>query len=459
MRQLAFATIALSLILMGFSCLGGSNVQIQPVTLEYWRIDDSPDALAPAIEAYQKEHPNVTINVRSFRFDEYENSLLVALAEDRGPDLFNLPNVWLESWKGKLLPLPEKTVVPTQVVDSERKQLVATNLEEKSLTLLDLRNQFVEVVEDDVVMLTPTTGERGEVPTEEIWGLPYSVDTLALFYNVDLLRQANISAPPDTWKEFQDQVKTLTVYDDQDQIEQSAAAIGTAQNVRHSTDLLSAIMIQNGAEMVNENGRVNFARIPAGLERERPPGVEALIFYQAFTNERSTYYTWNNDLPDSMDAFIQGKTAFYFGYPYDRIEIAERAPQLNFTVAELPQVSPSNVRNIAHYPVEVVSAKSRHPNEAWNFLQFAANADHVRDFLAATDRPTALRSLISEQLTDPEAKPFVSQLLTADSWYNGEDWPEVVEIFDTMIETYPTIEEPNLEKIVTTAANLVQRTY
>jgi len=459
MRKLALSTIALSLIFLGVSCLGGSDVQIRAISLEYWRIDDSPDTLVPVIEAYKNAHPNVTVNVRSFRADEYEKSLLEALAEDRGPDMFNLPNVWMEAWKGKMLPLPEKTTIPTQVVDSERKKLVAVNLESKTISVREVRNEFVEAVEDDVVMLT-IPEERGERPTDAIWGLPYSLDTLAIFYNVDLLRQADIEEPPDTWKKLQDQVKKLTIYDDDDNIEQSGAAIGTAQNVRHYTDIISAIMMQNGAVMIDENGRIEFDRMPAGLgERTYTPGVEALIFYQAFGRPTSSLHTWDNTLPDSMDAFVSGKTAFYFGYPYDRVKIQERAPQLNFDVAELPQVNPSVVRNVAHYPIEVVSAKTAHPNEAWDFIQFAAEADNVRDFLAATDRPTAQRSLITEQLTDPEARPFVAQVLTAESWYDGEDWAEIEEIFGTMIETYPTIEDPSYQKIINEAAQEVQWTY
>ncbi|MBU0625053.1 extracellular solute-binding protein [Patescibacteria group bacterium] len=458
MRKIVLTVFTAALILLGAGCLGGSGVQIKPIILEYWRLDDSPDVLAPAIEAYRKIHPNVTINVRSFRSDEYEKSLLEALAEDRGPDMMSLPNVWMTSWKPKLLPAPEKTVIPTQVIDQQKKKIVAINQETKTITIREIKNLFVEAVENDVIMLT-VPGNRNEKPVDAIWGLPYSLDTLAVFYNIDLLRRADIKEPPDTWKKLQDQVKKLTVLDKDEKIQQSGAAIGTAQNIRHSTDLMTAIMMQNGAIMADEYGRIEFdSQPPNSGGRLYPPGVEALMFYQSFGRPNSSTYTWDNKLPDSMDAFIQGKTAFYFGFPYDRTEIEQRAPQLNFEVAALPQVNPAKVRNIAHYSIEVVSNKTSHPNEAWNFIQFAAEADNVRDFLAATNRPTTLRSLISEQLTDPEAKPFVSQVLTAESWYRGKDWSKVETAFDTMLETYPTIEDPSYQRIVTAAAREVAQT-
>jgi ABC-type glycerol-3-phosphate transport system substrate-binding protein len=367
--------------------------------------------------------------------------------------MFNLPNTWLTGWKAKLLPLPEKTVVPTRVVDSQRKEIVAVNQETKSLTKLELINRYVEAVQQDVVMLTtPVSGER---PTDAIFGLPYSVDSLALFYNVPLLKRANIETPPTTWKGLQDTAKKLTTLSDDGKIVQSGAAIGTAKNVRHHTDILTAIMMQNGTVMQDAAGRVVFDRVPSGYEdREYPPGIEALIFYQSFARPGLSTYTWDNTMPDSMDAFIAGKTAFYFGYPYDRVEIENRAPQLDFAVSELPQIG-SLKQSIAHYPVEVVSRKTAHPNEAWDFIQFATSEDGVREFLRLTNRPTALRSLIAEQITDPEARPFVSQLLTAKTWYRGVNWSAVESAFAKMIETYPTVDEPSHVPIVKQAVNEV----
>ncbi len=455
---MTLATLALSIILLGVGCFG-PNVQIVPITLEYWRIDDSPDVMDPVIEAYRKEHPNVTINVRSFRADKYEQSLLEALAEDRGPDLFTIPNVMLNAWKAKLLPLPETTVIPTQVVDPNKKEIVAVNQETKSLTKLELKNSYVEAVENDVIMLSiPENSE--ERPTEKIFGLPYSVDTLAMFYNAALLRKANIEEPPVSWKGLQDQTKQLTVLDkEDDDIETSGAAIGTARNVRHHTDILTAIMLQNGAIMTDEAGRISFSRQPPNHEGLYPPGVEALIFYQSFGRPGLSTYTWDNSLPDSMDAFVAGKTVYYFGYPYDRIEIQQRAPQLDFGVTQLPQIDGSNTHNVAHYPVEVVSKKTAHPNEAWDFIQFAASSEGVREFLRATDRPTALRSLITEQITDPEAKPFVSQVLTAETWYRGKNWSAVEDAFAKMIETYPTVENPDYLPIVARSVDEVEDSY
>ncbi|MFH2063444.1 MAG: extracellular solute-binding protein [bacterium] len=457
MRRTIIASIIVSLAFVGAGCLGGQEMQLPQVSLQYWRYDDPAEAVAPIVDAYRQAHPNVKIEVRSFRAEEYEHELLVALAENRGPDIFSLPNVWLTGWRSKLLPLPEKTVVPAQTVDPASKKVIVANVETKTITVRQINEDFVEAVPSDIIQLTvPQT--RDERPVDAVWGLPLSLDTLAMFYNQDLLRQADIKDPPKTWKDLQDQVKRLTVLDGKT-IRQSGAAIGLSDNVRHSTDLITTIMLQNGAELADSRGQARFHSYTVETRgRPYPPGTETLMFYQAFARPGMSTYTWDTDLPDSTDAFIAGKTAITFGYPHDRNEIRERAPRLNFGVAPLPQVDPAKSKSIASYPVEVVSKWTKFPNEAWDFVQFAARPEQVAGFLTATGRPTALRSLISNQLTDPNAAPFVGQVLTAESWYRGNDWEEADRAIGTMIETYPTPEDPDYQPIIQVAASAVSRT-
>ena len=85
----------------------------QPVTLHYWRVFDDEEALVPIIAAYQQIHPNVTIEYKKFRYEEYERALLEAFAEDRGPDIFSLPNNDINHHFAKLLPLPAAMVTST----------------------------------------------------------------------------------------------------------------------------------------------------------------------------------------------------------------------------------------------------------------------------------------------------------------------------------------------------------
>jgi ABC-type glycerol-3-phosphate transport system substrate-binding protein len=195
--------------------------------------------------------------------------------------------------------------------------------------------------------------------------------------------------------------------------------------------------------MTNAQGYATFAQTPPGFTRPTPPALEALNFYTSFASPANQVYTWNEAMPNSLQAFMAGKTAFFFGYSYHIPIIKAQAPKLNFEVALVPQVGEPNV-NFANYWAEVVSKKSQHQDEAWDFISFiTTNADTNKKFLEKSRKPAALKSLIQNQATDLELAPFVSQLLTAKSWYKGKDAKVAENIFKSMIND-------NLEGIIQT---------
>lgn len=425
--------------------------------LEYWRADDAPAALDGVIANYRATHPNVAIIVTEMNADGYEEKLLEALAENRGPDLFSIPNAWMRGWKAKLLPLPKELEVYIQEVN-DKQQIVITKKKSPALTVREALNIYVEAaIADSILPGIPT--QENQVPENQIFGLPYSADSVALYVNNALLRRAGIEKPAENWQAFAEQAGKLTTRDAQKTITQSGAAIGTSNNVRYASDILAALMMQNGAKMSDDFGYATFDRYtPETTGRPYTPGAEALIFYQGFASPTAGYSSWDSQQPLSLDAFVTGKTAMYFGFPKDAAVIRERAPGLDFSISKFPQVNASQPANAALFPIEVVSKRTSHPNEAWDFLQFAASAGHVTDFLTKTKRPTAIRGLIGGQLTDPDIAPFASQVLTARSWYKGTDYPKAQEIFSRMIMTVPDPQRPEYQRIVGEATAQINQT-
>jgi len=147
--------------------------------------------------------------------------------------------------------------------------------------------------------------------------------------------------------------------------------------------------------MITPDGQVAFHRAPTGSNSA--PGLEALRFYTDFANPLKDVYTWNKDRPDSLEAFLSGQSAYFFGYAYDIPDIQTRAPRLNWGVSPMLQlkVKDNPQINFANYWLETVSAQTAHTDEAWDFLQFATRAENVKSYLSATGKPTALRSLIN----------------------------------------------------------------
>ncbi|MFH1822569.1 MAG: extracellular solute-binding protein [Patescibacteria group bacterium] len=460
-KAILISLICIFILTSGFGCKfvdKKTEEAMQPITINYWRVWDGPDAFKEIFDNYNKIHPNITINYRKLRYSEYEQELLEALAEDRGPDIFSIHNTWLKKYETKLAPLPTKITMAYPVVKGSVKKEVIPELRTiKSISLKDLVDNYIDVVFSDVVIEVKDENS-GEVQPK-IFGLPLSVDSLAMYYNRDLFNNAGIAYSFSYWdRDFQEGVKTLTKQDTAGQIIQAGVALGGSTNIERYSDILTILMMQNGSEMLDENGQIIFNIIPSALkEQNYNPGLEALRFYTDFSTPAKEVYTWNSQMENSLEMFIQGKLAIMFGYAYHLPTIKARAPKLNFSVSSLPQIKGNTPVNFANYWVEAVSNKSEHINEAWDFIQFASQAEQVAPYLKVTKKPTALRSLIEEQREDIEIGIFADQLLTSKSWYKGEDANAAELIIGEMIDSVVKGED-KIEKIISTGAKRVQQT-
>lgn len=454
-KKITILSLLIAFILTsGFGCKAPSadtKAAMTPLTLTYWRVFDGPDAFEEIITKYKALHPFITIEYRKLRYEEYEAELLNAMAEDRGPDIFSIQNTWLKKYQSKLEPMPDSITMAYPVVQGTIKKEVVPELRTiKSLSLKELKDNFVDAVSYDVLM------EDGK-----IYGLPLSVDVLAMYYNRDLFNNAGISQVPQYWnKEFLQTIKKLTKQDPKRGLIQSGVALGGHSNINRFSDILSVLMMQNGAVMM-EGQNVSFNNVPPFAKNTGyNPGLEALRFYTDFANPTKESYTWNNDLPNSLEMFISGNLAIMFGYAYDLATIKAQAPKLNFSVAKLPQIEgnpPTNI-NFANYWVEVVSKKSTHTKEAWDFIQFMTKAEQAQSYLDKTKKPTALRSLVEKQKTDNELGVFADQVLTAKSWYRGKNVQAAEEAIKEMIQAMLTNTTDKVKDIINTGASKVQQT-
>jgi ABC-type glycerol-3-phosphate transport system substrate-binding protein len=257
-KTLVLGIILLVLLTGGFGCKGASTAQqvaTKPVTLEYWTVFDDVDALQALITKFHAAHPYITVNVRQLTQDELYPRLVEALAEDKGPDIVSISNRNLRGVYSKLAPMPSSVNDTTVLVT---KGTVGTNttittVPKKMLSTSQLDRDYVQAVKNDVVI------------GDKIYGLPLSFDTMALYYNKDLLDRAGVAEPPKTWEEFQAAVKKITKYNKKtDSIIQSGAALGTSNNISVSDDLVYLLYRQSGLDFVAKNGQPVFNRVASG---------------------------------------------------------------------------------------------------------------------------------------------------------------------------------------------------
>lgn len=380
-----------------------------PVELEWWGVFDDSDTFKDLIENYKKANPYVKqIRYKKIPYADYEQELVNALAEGRGPDIFSIQNTWLPRYFGKISPLLQG---------------------EDTMTFRQFDESFVDVAKSDLTK------------DGQIYGIPFFVDTLALYYNKNIFNSEKIALPPKTWEEFQETVRILVKKDERGAITRAGASIGTAKNINRAPDILSLIMLQAGAKMIDfENKKAVFDQPVQDSEGEMYyAGEQALKFYTHFADPKMAEYTWNlsSGTHYSVDAFSEQRAAMMINYSYIMETVRAKAPRLDFDVTYIPQPSSSSKSvNYANYWAQAVSSNisKAKAEEAWKFLIFASQKENLKTYLTKTHRPTSRKDLVGWQKSDPDIGIFAEQALSAFSWYQPDS--EAVEsIFNEMIDS------------------------
>jgi multiple sugar transport system substrate-binding protein len=289
---------------------------------------------------------------------------------------------------------------------------------------LQLENDFPSVVQSDFMVSSTAT-------TSGIYGLPLSIDTLAMFYNKDLFDSAGIAGPPATWDAFEADVQKLRTENAGGQITQAAAALGGSEiSIPDAPDILSLLMLQNGTQMVSDDlSAAKFAGDSTSA------GVSAFNFYLQFANPSSPYYTWNDAIGNDVQAFVNKQVAIIFGYHDDLSTIQAKAPFINIGIAAVPQPTGAAV-SVSYPKYNGLAVYKNSPSviAAWQFiLTLTAYENGEKIYTDATGEPPALRSAIATDENDPNLSVFAAQALTACSWYEIDD-SAIDGIFNTAIQ-------------------------
>ena len=415
------------LLLLGLGCKGLSQEElaaIRPVTLDYWTVENDVEQLQAFADGYKQIRPYVTVRVKKVREDQFADKFLNALADDKGPDIISVRNQNLGHYIPRLSRMPKSVQVANISIRGKYSKETVVTLEQKSMPNVNaIKRNFVAAVGGDVV--------RGN----RVYGLPLSLDTMALYYNADLLDQVGIATPPRTWTEFLDAVKKTTTFDADGNIIQSGVALGTGTNIDHAFDIMSLLIMQNDISL-SKSGRVAFSDGLSDKTVNNHPTLQALRFYTDFARPTKEVYSWNEDQENALQAFSAGKTAFYFGFSNEYRGIRSRARQFGVEVVPIPQLNESKPVNVASYWVESVVKKSKNQDEAWDFIVFMTGDSALQTYSKKTGQPSPLRAHVAAQMEDEKLGPFASQVLSAQNWYTGADLAAAKKAFSDLVEDY-----------------------
>ena len=379
-----------------------------------WGLFDDPELFQSLAEAHLQETGNSIVYIQKNPVT-YEQELLNALAGGSGPDIFFFKNSWLLRHYDKVKTAPQN-LFTAQAIEQNYPQIVSKDF----------------------------------VSGDNVYAVPMFIDTLALFYNQNLLDQAAVPFAPKTWEELVEMTPKLTRVNERRDILYSAAALGAADNVSHATDILSLLMIQAGSEIVDDQFNVTFQRTKAG--------VESLDFYTQFAKPKSKTYAWNDNFDNSIEEFARGKVAMVLGYASDIQKIRAVSPYFNFKIALMPQPQAASLRkDYASYWGLAVNKQSKKSEAAWNLISYLSQNEQAGAFQRKTQLPPAKRLLLDQVRNQPLMDIFSRQAYTAVSWPQP-DANLIDRIFKRGINDAVSEKEP-LDSIVADMANEIDEIF
>lgn len=332
--------------------------------------------------------------------DTYEQNLIEAFAQDKGPDLFILSPDMIMKNHNFIYTIPY------------------TSHSEKSFT-----STFIDGAD---MLLTK----------EGILGYPLLSDPLVLYYNKDMLSNAGILFPPKTWDELFDLTPKLTKKDVDGTIKQSTIALGQYDNVDHAKEILSMMLLQSNNPILTRDDVNNTYRLT--IRDSSPDGAypfeQIVNFFLEFSNPSNVSYTWNRSLPNSMDMFTSNRMAFYVGYASELFKIQDVNPNLSFEPTVVPQTKGTDLkRTYSKMHTIVISKKSKNIASAFALTGLMLEPDFLRELSVRTSLPTNSRTLLAEKQEGSYLPTFFDSTVISRSWLDpNKDSTDI--IFKELIE-------------------------
>lgn len=310
----------------------------------------------------------------------FDETLLNAIAEGNSPDMLILPHSLLVKYRSKL------TAIAPEVI-SERM----------------FRDTYIDGA--DIFRMS-----------DGVYGIPFAVDPMVMYWNRDMFSSAGIASPPKTWEQLvANIVPTLTKMDASRTISQSAVSFGGYDNVSHAKDTLSLLFIQSGEPIVVEKDK----KYQVTLRNTSSEGLgpqSIFNFYTQFSNPESSLYTWNKSKPNDLEAFSLGELGIYFGNASEWAHIGRTNPNLNYDVASVPQGEGATIsRTYGTFYAFAIPRASQRAQGAFAVAQLLTSTQYAEKLARMYDFAPVQRSLITTQ-SNPNDQVRYESALYARGW-------------------------------------------
>lgn len=349
--------------LLGALLLAACGSEQQDV-VEFWALGREGEAVRGLMPEFERRYPGVKVKVQQIPWSAAHEKLLTAFAGDAMPDVFQLGTSWVAEFAA--------------LGAAEDLAAWATR------TSLPLGDFFPGILDASRV-------------SGRLYAIPWYVDTRVLFYRKDLLAQAGVARPPQTWEAWLAAMQRLRG--------EGRYAILLPVNEWQVPVILAQ---QLGAGMLREEGRFGDFRAV--------PFRRAFAFYVDLFRQGLAPAVSDTQVSNLYQEFAEGYFSLYLTGPWNLGEFRRRLPaglQEEWDTAPLPAPDASYPGvSLAGGASLALSPRSRQREHAWQLIQFLAESPVQAVFYRSTgDLPARVSAWDDPDLAqDPKALAFRAQL-------------------------------------------------
>jgi multiple sugar transport system substrate-binding protein len=386
-RVLRVLSVVLSLGLLAAACTagGGGNTppsinpsaSHEPLTISIWipfSVDREVGAVQQGIDAFQKQYPWITVKVTP-GLGENDEKVLAAIRAGNPPDTvmsFSLDSVGkfcqTGAWQD-LAPYMKQSGVDKGVFPAS------------------------------VAKYTSFAGSQ--------CALPFLTDATGLYFNLDMMQKAEISAPPKTLSELFDDAKKLTVFNPDGSIK--VAGFVPWFGYYEFSPLEMAIIF--GADYYNADGTAAAIATDPDWAAMFEWQKKLVDFYGA--KNLAKFVAGQGDEFSSANDFETGRIAMMHDGEWRTAFIADEAPGLNYGTAAFPVPDDrADTYGFGRVGGTIIGIPrgAEHPAEAWLLVQYLTTNTDTLVTAANTLKnvPSTLDALQSPNLdVPPQFKTFL----------------------------------------------------
>jgi multiple sugar transport system substrate-binding protein len=254
-----------------------------------------------------------------------------------------------------------------------------------------------------------------------VYGIPWTVDTFVMAYRPDLLKKAGIDSFPDTWDQFFQAAKKLTVDKNGDgKIDQYGFGFpaGSASG-GGMWFLVNYYLWSNGKTFVQQasDGKWEVGVTPKDVQ-------QTMDYFNRFFKDGVSpksligVNSWGD--PELTGGLSRGDFAISF-FPPGTFRAAEKQSSVPLATAPDPRGSVKRVSHLGGRTL-VLNSNTKHPEQSWEFLNFLLSKDvfqHYQQF-------PAQKSLLKQLKFPPSEQGYADQLPNAITFKQYIDSPAQV---------------------------------